>query len=460
MLKEPALNIPIINKESLPAKNQLKKILGSAFGIAVMVGGIIGVGILRNPGTVAEMLQNKWLIMAAWVLGGCYVLLAINSLAELATMLPKAGGAFNYIQRAFGDYAGFLSGWFDFIINTIAPAVFAIAISEYLSLLVPFIADHQTLTAVVVLMAFTLLHMAGLKGGSITQQVTSLLKVTAFFFLILFCFLYGGNAASMETRAASDNLMASGLFIAFIRSMQLIMGTYDGWGAPVFFAEENIDPGKTLPRSLFTGALIVIFVYVLINAALFFVMPVSSIAGSKLAVADAAQLIFGSTGNTILVLIALFSLLSILNAQILICPRILYGLSRQGFFVRQGTLINKGGTPYVVLIITSLICILLVIFSSFDRLFVLGNFMTVMVSILMFSSVIRLRRSEPDLNRPFRSWGYPWTTITMILIASSLFIGYIFADTKNFFVIAILIALSRPLFFLISRRNKRNAELS
>jgi APA family basic amino acid/polyamine antiporter len=99
-----------------PVKYHLKSVLGVAFGIAVGIGGTIGVGILRTPGDIAGLLNNPWLIIACWVLGGIYVLLGVGSYAELAAMLPKAGGAYNYVKRAFGDYAGFVTGWFDYII--------------------------------------------------------------------------------------------------------------------------------------------------------------------------------------------------------------------------------------------------------------------------------------------------------------------------------------------------------
>ncbi len=440
-----------------PAGKELKKILGSAFGIAVMVGGIIGVGILRAPGSVADILPDKWLILLCWTLGGIYVLLAVNSLAELSTMLPKAGGSFNYIQRAFGDYAGFISGWFDYIINAIAPAYFSIAISDYLSILIPPLKGLESLTAIVLISALTLLHLAGLKGGSIAQQVISFIKVAAFFILIVCCFIFptSQQAYSQQEVDASSTLIGSGIFIAFIRSMQLILGTYDGWGSPVFFAEENVNPGKSMPRALFGGALIVMFIYLLINVALFYLLPVASIAGSQLAVGDAARVIFGEAGYTILILIAVFSLIGILNAIVMLCPRILFGLSREGFFIRQGTAVNKGGTPYVGLITSSVIAVALVVISSFDQLFALGAFMTMFVSSLMFSSVIKLRISEPNLPRPFKAWGYPYVNVFMLLISIAIFVSYIFADPKNFIVILVLILASIPAFIYLNKRIKR-----
>ena len=181
-------------------------------------------------------------------------------------------------------------------------------------------------------------------------------------------------------------------------------------------------------------------------------LPISVIAGSKLAIADAAEIIFGKVGYTILTLIAIFSLLSILNANIMICPRILFGLSREGFFIEKGTLVNKGGTPYVGLMITSVIGILLVIISSFQQLFALAAFMTMMVSTLMFCSVIKLRKSDPGLPRPYKAWGYPWTTLIMVLISVGLFVSYAFADTSNFVVIIVLITLSWPAFRFIKMK--------
>lgn len=161
--------------------------------------------------------------------------------------------------------------------------------------------------------------------------------------LIICCFLFGGDnvQAAELSSGLKQTAMYGWLLLAFIGSIQLILGTYDGWTAPAYFAEENTNPGKSIPRSLFSGALIVMLIYVLINIALFYLLSVSAIAGSELAVADAAQVIFGPIGYTILMLIAVFSLLGILNAIIMICPRILFGLSREGFFSKKECWLTK-----------------------------------------------------------------------------------------------------------------------
>jgi len=434
----------------------LKKVLGLSFGLAVMVGGIIGVGILRNPGLVAAILPYKWLIISAWIFGGIYVLMALGSLAELAAMLPKAGGTFNYVKRAYGYYPGFVIGWFDYINNAIAPGYFSIVIAEYIILLFPAIQGYDTVIALCALITFTLLNLTGVKSGSLTQQITSFVKVLTFLAFVIFCFVLGGNdkpSARLPPNLGST-VINGGLILAFIKALQLCVGTYDGWNAPTFMAEEDTNPGKNIPRSLFGGAIIVMIVYVSINIALLYVLPISAIAGSQLAVANAAEVIFGKAGYTILIVIALFSLLSILNAQMMISSRILYGLSHEGLFIKKGTLVNKGGTPYVVMIITALIGIITISIGSFERLFSLSAFMTVVGSIMMFASLFKLRKSEPALPRPYRAWGYPWIPMIMLLVSISLFISYSFADTKNFLVILTITTLTWPAFWLIKRNNQ------
>lgn len=409
---------------------------------------------MRAPGPVAALLPNPWLMLAAWLFGGLYVLLAVGSLAELATMLPRAGGAFNYVQLAFGRYAGFVTGWFSFLSNAIAPAFFTIAISEYLGALFPRLHGREEAVAVAVLVGFTLLHLSGVKTGNFVQQLFSSVKVLALLVLVGCCFVLGHApwAAPATTRPGAT--AGGALLIGFLQALQLITGTYDGWDSPTVFAEEDVNPAKNLPRALFGGALAVLVVYMLLNAAVLWVLPIKTLAGSKLALADAAGVIFGPPGAVIITLIALFSLLSILNAQLMVTPRILYGLSREGFFAGQGTTVNAGGTPAVALLATAGLGLVLIVNSSFERLFALGAFMNVLVFTLMFASVFKLRRARPDFPRPFRAWGYPWSTLLLVLVSAGLFGGFAFADPKNFGVIVLVIALTWLAFQVGVRRQQ------
>lgn len=433
-------------------KNQLKKSLGLSFNIAVLIGGTIGVGILRTPGTIAAMLDNYWLIIASWLFGGLYILIGANSYSELATMLPKAGGSYNYIKKAFGDYAGFLAGWFDYLTNAIPPAFYCIVISEYVSILFPVLENYSTLMAISLLVAFVLLHLSGVKNGSTIQQITSVIKVICFVALVIACFMYTG--VEIPAVKKDSSLFQIGLLFGFFKTLQLIIGTYNGWNGVCFFAEENEDPGKNIPKSLYSGALLVIAIYVLLNIAFFHVLPIETLAKSNLAAADVANVIFGKNGAIIVTVISIFSLISILNAFMMIPPRILYGLSRDGFFIQKGTTINQGGTPIVALIVSSLFTLFLICVGSFEMLFSLAAFTSIIVWGLSYCSLIKLRISEPNLPRPYRSFWYPWTTIIAIIVSLALLAGFIYSDPDNFIVIVLITVFSYPLFLLLKRNKK------
>lgn len=432
------------------SRNELKKVLGTGFGIAVMVGGTIGVGILRTPGTIAANLQNYWLIIACWIIGAIYVLLGAGSFAEMACMMPRAGGPYNYVKRAFGEYPGFLAGWFDYIVNAIAPAYFCIAIGEYLSLLYPSLEGGERYIGVSLLIVFVILHLGGVESGSMAQQITSVIKVAFFSALIISCF-FSDVKPSHEQIAPVVN---GGLLMGFLASMQLITGAYDGWWSVCFFAEEQKDPAKSIPRSLFSGAIMVAVIYVVLNLAIFQVLPISEISNSVLVASDAARVVFGEGGSTFVTVLAIVSLVSILNAYMMIPPRILYGLSRDKFFIPHATKVNKGGTPIIALLISSLVSLVLMFWGSFEQLFNLASFMVVVVMGLAFASHIKLRKSEPDARRPYKAWGYPYTTIIVVLVSVALFIGFAIGDQKNFILILVVAALSYPAFRMIVPKKK------
>ncbi len=424
--------------------NQLKKVLGASFGIAILVGSTIGVGILRTPGSIAALLNNYWLIVLCWIAGGVYVLLGVGTYAELSTMLPKAGGSYNYIKKAFGNYWGFLTGWFDYLANAITPAFFCIVIGEYVVILFPFLQQFSTVIAVAFLFGFVLLHAFGVKAGSLIQQVTSLLKLLLFVVLIIACFFYGG--VKLPPLPINSGLFSAGALVGFLKALQLVLGTYNGWAAGSYFAEEDKDPGKNIPASMYRGAAILIIVYTLVNVAFLAVLPVSSIANTALAAADVAKHIFGDSGAKVVTVIALFSLISILNAYMMIPSRILFGLSRDGFFFRQGTFINKGGTPLVALLVSGFFAFVLILIGSFEILFTVASSFSILVWGMAYASLMRLRKKAPDLKRPHLSWGYPYTSIIMVFFSAFLFVGIVISDLKNLYALLIIIMISYPLF--------------
>ena len=437
-------------KKQLPKTNQLRKVLGVAFGIAIVVGSTIGVGILRTPGTIAALIPNATLIMVCWIAIGLYILLAASSYAELTTMFPKAGGAYNYIKRAFGDYFGFVIGWFDFLCNAIAPAYFCIVLSEYSILISPQWAEYKTLIAVLFLTFFTAINLPGIRSGSAIQKFTSAIKVVLFLVLIIGCFLYQPTISV----PVEKNIITGSLLLGLFKSLQLIMGTYDGWMSVSFFAEEDTDPNKNIPRSYLLGALTIGLVYVLINGAILYVLPIETIAKSPLAASEAAAVAFGSWGGTLMTAVAIFSLISILNAYMMIPSRILFGLGRDGFFTSKSTVVNKGGTPYYSLLICYFFALLLTIYSSFEQLFGLATIMMTLVTGFAFGSLIHLRKTAPDLPRPFKAFGYPFTTYMALIVTIILFVAFAVSDLFSLSIVLGLLLLSYPAYKMVLKNKK------
>lgn len=434
--------------------NHLQKVLGQSFGIAILVGSTIGVGILRTTGSIASLLDNYWLIITCWLVGGLYVLLGVGTFAELATMLPKAGGSYNYIKLAFGRYLGFITGWFDYIANAIAPAFFCIVIGEYIVKLFPSLQQFSTIIAVSFLLGFVLLHASGVKSASIMQQVTSVIKVILFVVLIVACFVYADYRVSPLKE--SPSLLTASVVISFFKALQMVLGTYNGWAAGSYFAEEDKDPGKNIPKSMYQGALVLIIIYTLINIAFFSVLPPQALAGKELAAADVASHIFGAKGATIVTVIALFSIISILNAYLMIPSRILFGLSRDGFFMKSGAVVNKGGTPIVSLILSAVFALILLMIGSFEILFTVSSSFSIIVWGLAYAALVKLRKSNPELPRPCKSWGYPITSVLMIAISLVLLVGIVVGDKVSMIAILVALVVSYPIFLLIekSRKNK------
>lgn len=436
---------------SSAGKNRLLRILGVTFGLAVAIGGTIGIGILRIPGSVAAQLGHGGLIMAVWIASGLYAFAGANTYAELGTMLPLAGGPYVFARRAYGEFGGFLIGWSDWLLRTSSMAYLAVALSEYSAALFSYSSSVITPVAIVVLVFFTGFHWLGLKVGSRAQEIMSLFKVIAFFVIIVACFLFSPKQPSTPGPASSVLFNPKLLFVAIALSMQSILGTYSGWHAPVYFSEENTDPAKSIPRSLFSGVCLVMTIYVLFNLAMLYALPMSKLAGSKLVAADAAQEIFGGSSSQIVTAMMLISLLGILNASYLFTPRVMFALSRDGLFFRSGARVNTVGTPTTALLITVLVAIALAAVGSFDKLFALTAFLSVLVDVAAFGTLFVLRRKEPDRARPFKAWGYPWLPAIVLIGAIVLLIAFVVSSTENTLYALIGIAVSYPVYLLVKK---------
>jgi APA family basic amino acid/polyamine antiporter len=429
------------------------------FGIAAAIGNTIAAGIVAGQGYIAALLPNVWLFLGVWILGGIYALCGASSLAELGAAIPRSGGQYNYSRRALGEYAGFIVGWSDWISTCGTNAVVALVIGNYIGVLFPSLAGRDATIAVAILFAFALLQWRGIKWGNAAQLLTAALKTGAFLALVIACFLLGGPSHQATATSTAAPALSTGwlLAAAFMMALQKVIYTVDGWDGVIYFGEEVKDPGRDVPRAIFGSVFSIIAIYLLLSAAVAYVLPMNEIIGNGFALGTAATRIFGSYGDPVIRSIMLVSLLSCINACQLFSTRTLYAMSSDGLFFRAASRVNPGGTPVLALVLSTAVAMAFCIFQQFIRVIDMLAFFFVANYTLSFISTFRLRAKEPGLLRPYRAWGYPWTT-GIALAASVLFLACaLFTDRVNTpWAFGILVA-SYPIFRVVKFLSNRVA---
>ncbi len=429
-----------------PARGRLLRVLGVGFGLAVIIGNTIGAGIFRAPGEIAGHLPNQWLFLSVWLVGGLYALLGALSIAELGTMLPRSGGQYVFSRYALGEYAGFIVGWSDWISTCGSTAAVALVVGEFAGALFPVLSNRAAAVAAFIAIFFAALQWRGIIWGSNIQNVTSLLKALAFIVLIMAAFLLG----STDTTSAIESVTVPAgmsLIAAFILALQSVIFTYDGWTGVVYFSEEVENPARDIPRSLFGGLILIISIYLMVNLALLYVLPITEISGKEFAAGAAAQVIFGVYGDTIFRSLTIISMLSGINALQLMATRVLFAMSRDGLFARWAENVSRGGTPRVALVLSTSVALLFILFGqTFGKVITILSFFFVANYALSFTSVFVLRRREPEKERPYRALGYPWTTGLALSGSIAFLVGAVASDTQNSIYALLLLAASYPVF--------------
>lgn len=419
---------------------RLLNIFGTTFGVAITIGAALGSGILRTAGHIAAELPTVGAFFAVWIAGGAYAILGANAFSELGTMFSRSGGPFVFVHRALGHYAGFLSGWIDWIARCGVTAAIAIVAGEYAVVLVPAFRSEKMIALLLVAL-FTSAQWLGSSSSGRVQIGLTAIKVAALLLFAAACFWLGGRDPSgMALEPDAEGSIA----ISFLLALQAVIYSFEGWSSAVYFSEEMKNPAKNIPRAMLGGVLGIIAIYLAINAAMLRVVPLATLAGQPLAGTVVAQHLFGAAGDGVLRVVMLLTLLGAVHANIMIAPRVMHAMGKAGMFWRGASEVNRRGTPDVALLVSGTVAALFVMSSGF--LTVMGRvaFLFVLNHALSFVSLFVLRSREAGTPRPFRAWGHPWTSGAALLISGVFLISALIADARAAAIILVLALLAVP----------------
>jgi basic amino acid/polyamine antiporter, APA family len=427
--------------------------LGLLDATMINVGTIIGASIFIVPSSIAALFSASFPTILVWIAGGIVSLFGALAIAELGAAMPRAGGQYVYLERAFGPVWGYLYGWgAAVIINPASIAFVAVAFATYLGFFLPFSALTVKLVAVAAILVLTAINCFGLRTGAMTQNILTLIKVGAIVGFVALCFLLsGGRAANIEPVWPSEPTGA--LVAPFGLAMILVLGAYDGWIETTYVGSEMRNPAKDMARSMVLSTLLVTGLYVAVSLACVWVLGQAGTARSTLVAADAMKVVMGPAGGALITIAILVSTSGCINGMIFTSARIPYAMALEGRFFRWAAdldLVHR--SPNRVMIVQGLWASAMVFSGTYNQLLTYVVFVGFLFYAMSCLAVITLRRREPDMPRPYRSWGYPVTPVVFILFSGYLILNTIVNAPRDAAIGGGLLALGLPVYAWCKKR--------
>src|SRR5271157_2790899 len=446
------------------AKPELARDLGLSHAGAVVVGTIIGSGIFLVPSEMMQAVGSARLVYLAWMVGGLLSFFGALTYAELGAMKPQAGGEYVYVRDAYGPLAGFLYSWTWFLIAK--PASIATVTTGLVRILetfpvfsffshacisYPFTVSYGQLAAIGATVLVSWLNYIGVRRAGEFQFLFTLLKVAIILGIVAVGFSYsGGTWANFTTEFTGAKGGVAGFFAALVAALW----AYDGWNDLNMVAGEIRNPQRNIPLSLIWGVATVGALYILVNAAVQYVLPAAAVAGSERPASDAVALVLGRAGASLVSAGMAVSMLVTLNGTIMSGARIPYAMARDGYFFRAMAEVHpRFHTPSVALIVQLLLSIVLLLFAgSFRELFSLTIFAEWLFYMIAASTVFVLRWKEPNAPRPYRTWGYPFVP-GLFVLAAAVLLYYTFTENlRNSAWGCVVILAGVPIFAYFARK--------
>lgn len=450
---------------AMPPQETLPPTIGGRAALAVVVGAIIGSGIFLKPGVAARELPYPGLILLVWIAVGLITLCGSLTLAELAAMLPRAGGPYVYLREAYGRLPAFLWGWTEFwVIRTGSLGALAVATSIYLSQLAPLDRTGQEVVTIAILAFLTAVNIAGTRYGAQVQNATTILKVGFLVFLILLPFARNFvEWGHFEPFAPAEwtGTVWRGLAVAMIS----VMWPYDGWIAIAPVAEEIRNPQRNVPLALALGVGIVMLLYVSANVSYLLVLSVEEIAHSEAVASKMCEKLFGSLGGSLVAAGVMTSTFGAVNANVLCGPRIYFAMARDGLLPPALARVHdRFETPANAILLQGVWSILLVLLAftwrgrpseAFDTLTEFVIFGGSIFYAMAVAAVFVLRRRRPDWPRPYRTFGYPVVPLIYLAAFGATLAALFFTRPVPSLIGGVLILLGAVAYRFAAKRGER-----
>ena len=465
-----------MEKPSKPT--ELKRDLGPWAATSIVVGTVIGSGIFLVPKTMIQRAGSPNMVFLVWVVGGLLSLAGALSYAELAAALPEAGGEYAFLREAYGPMWGFLYSWTQMwvaksgSIATLATGFFVYLSNFYAPLDTVFYSlplplgphggplelRYGQLFAIALILVLGWLNYYGVKLGGNVQVTVTVVKV-ALIAAIIFSGLLLGQAHAPATGPQGPEGTPPLTFAGFIAALVAALWAYDGWNNVSMVSSEVRNPQRNLPRALIGGTLAVIAIYLLANSAYFHVLTAREVAGADRPPAEMMRKIFGGPGANGVAIAAMISIFAALNGSILSGSRVPYAAARQGYFFSAiGRVSPKYHTPGVSILVLSAWSAVLVLSGKYDDLFNLVIFASWILYGMTAAAVLVLRKTRPDLYRPYHTIGYPVVPVLFVMGASVLLFSTLFDRPRESFMGIGLILLGLPFYFYWKKRRQSIAD--
>jgi basic amino acid/polyamine antiporter, APA family len=392
---------------------------------AIVIADMVGVGVFTSLGFQVQGLSSPLVVLLLWLVGGAVALCGAFCYAELAAMFPRSSGEYNFLTHSFGAPVGFLAGWLSATVGFSAPvALAAMALGEYAKSFWP--GAPPMLLGLGSILLVSTIHLSGVRQGSIFQVGTTALKLAVIAAFIVFGAFASWRAPVVDLKSTFH---AEQIFTApFAISLVFVMYAYSGWNAATYIVGEIRNPQKNLPRALFLGTGLVIFLYVALNAVFLLTTPIPEMAG-KINVAQIAGVnIFGASGGRLVDALISIGLVSTVSAMMWIGPRVTMVMGEDMPALRPFAQRTKNGAPAFATLVQMAVASLMLFSQSFEAILEFTQFSLTFCSFLTVLGMVKLRYTRPDISRPYRAWGYPLTPL--VFLSVTLYMMYYLLETR------------------------------